>query len=713
MICCLNPDCPNPLNPSGKKLCQTCCTPLVALLRNRFRIIEVLSDEGGFGRTYLAEDGDKLDERCVIKQLAPRVQGTWALNKSMELFQKEAQRLQELGEHPQIPTLLAYFEQDNYLYLVQQFIDGQNLLRELQRKKKYNSNEIREILLDLLPILKFIHDQGVIHRDIKPQNIIRRRAASLSSTAGVSTGGNLVLIDFGSAKQLTAKVQMKIGTSIGSQGYSPIEQIRDGAAYPASDLFSLGATCFHLLTGVSPFKLWTEYGYSWVQDWQQYLKSPINRELAQVLDKLLQKDPQDRYQSADEALVDLSIQQQPLSPQAALHSVKSPQKGGSKAPSPSRVRTATKHIKKLPMTQLPFLSKPHLLLRNSLLAGSAILLLGSGEFWYQQFRRLEMRISSSLSQPNTGVANREAIFHQRSQAPPGNFSLASTVTGYSNSILSVAITPDGKTIASNNNDAIKLLSLVTGQEIATLSGHSNRVNFLAISPDGQILVSGSEDKTIKIWNLATGQDIHTLESHSNSVHTLALSHDGKILADGSDDNTIQLWDLATGSEIRTLRGHSNWVRSVAFSPDGSVLASGSFDKTIKLWNLPSGRIIRTLEGHSDKVTSVAISPDGSVLASGSFDKTIKLWNLPSGRIIRTLEGHSDKVTSVAISPDGKILASSSFDKTIKLWNMTTGQPIRTLEGHSQGIQSVTFSSDGKTLVSGGDDKTIKIWQTSL
>ncbi|WP_017319012.1 serine/threonine-protein kinase [Mastigocladopsis repens] len=687
MICCLNPDCPNPLNTNGKKLCQTCCTPLVSLLRNRFRIIQVLSDEGGFGRTYLAEDIDKLNERCVIKQLAPRVQDTWALKKAMELFQKEAQRLQELGEHPQIPTLLAYFEQDNYLYLVQQFIDGQNLLREFQQKKKYNPSEIKEILLNLLPILKFIHERGVIHRDIKPQNIIRHRA-SLSSISA-----NLVLIDFGCAKQLTAKVQMKIGTSIGSQGYSPIEQIRDGAAYPASDLFSLGATCFHLLTGVSPFKLWTEYGYSWVKDWQQYLKSPIPRELAQVLDKLLQKDIQHRYQSAHDALADLSIKQQ-LRPQL-------------------RAATATKHIIKLPTNRSRFIPKSYFFVRNSLLAGGTILLLGSGEFWYQQYRRLELTIFSSLSQPNNSTANREVIFNQRPQAPLGNFSLASTVKGYSNSILSVVISPDGKTIASNSNHTIKLLSLVTGQEISTLEGHTNMVNFLAISPDGELLVSGGEDKTIRIWNLATGQENRTLKRHSNSIQTLAFSHDGTMLADGSDDNTIKLWNLATGDEIRTLTGHSNWVRSIAFSPDGKILASGSFDKTIKLWNLATGQQIRTLEGHSDKVTSVAISPDGKILASGSFDKTIKLWNLATGQQIRTLEGHSDKVTSVAISPDGKILASGSFDKTIRLWNLATGQQIRTLEGHSDRIQSFAFSSDGETVVSGGDDKTIKIWRTSL
>lgn len=693
MICCLNPDCSNPLNPSGKKFCRTCNTPLIPRLRNRFHILQVLSDEGGFGRTYLAEDVDKLNERCVVKQLAPRVQGTWALKKAIELFEKEAQRLQELGTHPQIPTLFAYFEQDKYLYLVQQFIDGKNLLMELQQKKNYSCSEITKFLLDLLPVLKFIHEQGVIHRDIKPQNIIRRQTSLSSKTAVSETSKNLVLIDFGSAKQLTAQAQMRSGTSIGSQGYSPIEQIRDGAAYPASDLFALGATCFHLLTGVSPFKLWTEHGYSWVKNWQQYLKNPITEELTEVLDKLLQKDIELRYQSAHQVLADLLIKHQRQSPLTGV--------------------TQIKRFTKLSITQLQTISKPYLLLRTSLLAGSAIILLGSGKFWYRQFHSLEMRISASLSQINNSATNREMIFHQDKQAALEKFLLASTVKGYTNSILSVAISPDNKAIASNSNDNIKLLSLITGQEISTLSGHTNTVNFISFSPDGQILVSASQDKTIKIWNLATGQQIRTLERHTHSVNTFAFSHDSKILADGSDDNTIKVWNLATADEIRTLRGHSNSVRSVAFSPNDNTLASGSFDKTIKLWNLATGQQIRTLEGHSGKVTSVAFSPDGRILASGSFDKTIKLWNLATGQQIRTLEGHSGKVTSVAFSPDGRILASGSFDKSIKLWNLATGQQIRTLEGHSDGIQSIAFSSDGKTLVSGGNDKTIKIWQTSL
>ncbi|BDI15759.1 hypothetical protein ANSO36C_15610 [Nostoc cf. commune SO-36] len=298
MLCCLNPDCPRPLNPDVNKFCQACSTPLVSLLRNRFRVMRVLSNEGGFGKTYLAEDTDKLNEHCVIKQLAPKVQGTWAVKKAMELFGEEAKRLQDLGEHPQIPTLFAYFEQDNFLYLVQQFIEGQNLLNELEQAGRYSESKAKELLLDLLPLLKFIHERQVIHRDIKPENIMRRQS-----------DGRLILIDFGVSKQLTSTVHTQMGTTIGSHGYSPIEQIKGGEAYPASDLFALGATCFHLLTGIFPFDLWVENGFAWVHNWRQYLPSPLSGEFGQVLDKLLKKDIDERYQFADKVINDLAAQQ--------------------------------------------------------------------------------------------------------------------------------------------------------------------------------------------------------------------------------------------------------------------------------------------------------------------------------------------------------------------------------------------------------------------
>ncbi|AKG22118.1 trypsin-like peptidase domain-containing protein [Calothrix sp. 336/3] len=296
---------------------------------------------------------------------------------------------------------------------------------------------------------------------------------------------------------------------------------------------------------------------------------------------------------------------------------------------------------------------------------------------------------------------------------PSPWTLASTLTGHSNWVSSVAFSPDGQTLASGSLDnTIKIWNPKTGKLITTLTGHSNWVSSVAFSPDGQTLASGSGDKTIKIWNPKTGKLITTLTGHSDSVYSVAFSPDGQTLATGSHDKTIKIWDPRTGELITTLKGgHYGWVSSVAFSPDGQTLASVSEDTNIKIWNPRTGKLITTLKGgHYQLVTSVVFSPDGQTLATGSRDNTIKIWNPKTGRLITTLTGHSGSVWSVAFIRDGQTLATGSGDYTIKLWNPRTGKLITTLTGHSNGVNSVAFSPDGQTLASGSDDKTIKIWR---
>ncbi|QFS43313.1 serine/threonine protein kinase [Nostoc sphaeroides CCNUC1] len=654
----------------------------MVVLRNRYRPIKTLGG-GGFGKTYLAEDLDKLNEYCVIKQFAPRVQGTTAINKATELFEQEARRLQQLGEHPQITTLFAYFEEENNLYLVQQFINGQNLLAELKQQGTFNAEKIREVLLDLLNILKTVHQHKVIHRDIKPENIIRR-----------STDGKLVLIDFGISKQLTMTVITNPVTRIGSPGYAPLEQIQDGKAYPASDLYSVGATCFHLLSGIHPWIMWEQQGYGWVSSWREHLQQPQSSELEKILDKLLQKDYQQRYQSAEEVLQDFSSPLPSPSPVQPTQPVGVNQSSSSfPATLPHQPQPGISPAPVKPKVALQKASKQNTNWRTRFLIGAAIPIVGTQIYGYVRYGLLPTNPISVITSKDSDV------FLQR------------TFTGHSNGVTSIAVSPDGKTLASGSQDkTIKLWNLATGKLIRTLTGHSNLVNSVAFSRDGKTLASGSTDGSIKLWNLATGEQIRTLRGHSDSVISIAISPDGKTLASGNFDASVKLWNLANGEQIRTLTGHSFWVNSVAISPDGKTLASGSVDKTIKLWNLATGELIRTLTEHYIFVNSVAISPDGKTLASGSHDKTIKLWNLATGEQIRTLAGHSDSVFSVAISPDGKTLASGSQDKTIKLWNLATGEQIRTLTGHSNLVTSIAISPDGKTLVSASDDNTIKIWR---
>ncbi|MBW4451448.1 MAG: serine/threonine protein kinase [Nostoc indistinguendum CM1-VF10] len=294
MSYCLNPHCPKPENPHDVKFCRTCGSKL--LLKERYRAIKPIG-QGGFGKTFLAVDEDKPSKsRCVIKQFYPQSQGTNTLAKAVELFNQEAVQLDELGKHPQIPELLAYFTQENRQYLVQEFIDGHNLAQELAHRGAFSETQIRQLLNDLLSVLQFCHARHVIHRDIKPENIILREKDN-----------KLVLVDFGAAKSATGNALNKTGTSIGSPEYVAPEQMR-GRAIFASDIYSLGATCINLLTARSPFDSYDTNNDIWV--WQQYLKAPVSNELSRIINKMLESIPIRRYQTVDEVLKDLNQQSQ-------------------------------------------------------------------------------------------------------------------------------------------------------------------------------------------------------------------------------------------------------------------------------------------------------------------------------------------------------------------------------------------------------------------
>lgn len=291
MSYCLNPHCSKPENPDDVKFCLTCGTKL--LLKERYRATKPIG-QGGFGRTFLAVDEDKPSKPpCVIKQFYPQAQGTNTVKKAIELFNQEAVQLDELGQHPQIPALLAYCTQDDRQYLVQEFIDGQNLAQELVNRGVFNENQIRELLNDLLNVLQFCHHQQVIHRDIKPENIIRR-----------SSDNKLVIVDFGAAKSVTGEALKQTGTSIGSPEYVAPEQMR-GRAIFASDIYSLGVTCVNLLTGRSPFDSYDTHNAAWV--WRQFLTTPVSDELGRIIDKMVETIPGRRYQTTEEVLKDLNI----------------------------------------------------------------------------------------------------------------------------------------------------------------------------------------------------------------------------------------------------------------------------------------------------------------------------------------------------------------------------------------------------------------------
>ncbi|MDX2270539.1 MAG: protein kinase [Cyanobacteriota bacterium] len=285
---CLNPACLQPENLPDAEICSSCGSRLQ--IRNRYRAFKKIG-QGGFGATFLAQDGDLPSKPWrVIKQLRPAENSPQIAQLSLELFNREAQVLEKLGEHSQIPKLFAYFEENSKFYLVQEYIQGITLSQELHRNGgPMNEEQVRQIMQEMLLILSYVHSHNTVHRDIKPANLIRRKADQ-----------RLVLIDFGAVKELgpPGKEQAVEVTAIRSLGFSPPEQINGQPVGPPSDLYALAATCINLLTMESPAKFIDQNQNRW--DWSSRLQ--LSPEFDAILYKMLQPAINLRYASATEVL---------------------------------------------------------------------------------------------------------------------------------------------------------------------------------------------------------------------------------------------------------------------------------------------------------------------------------------------------------------------------------------------------------------------------
>jgi len=291
MSYCLNPACDRPENPDRVKFCQTCGQSIH--LRHRYTATKFLG-QGGFGRTFLGIDRDLPPPAvCVIKQLHLQSDNPALRRKISQLFRQEALRLNELGSHPHIPTLLAYFKQDRHLYLVQEWIDGETLNPTTWQITQDLETRTWQLLKNILPILVFIHERQVIHRDLKPANIMQRRQ-----------DGSFVLIDFGIARMFTHTAIIGGATIVGTPGFMAPEQMR-GKVLPASDLYSLGVTCLNLITGIDPDNMYDVVAERW--QWRKYIPAgvTISPQLSKILNSLIQPSLRQRSQSAQAVLREL------------------------------------------------------------------------------------------------------------------------------------------------------------------------------------------------------------------------------------------------------------------------------------------------------------------------------------------------------------------------------------------------------------------------
>lgn len=628
---CFNPSCLEPHNSLGALSCYYCGSSLQ--LANRYQAVQVLG-QGVASRTLLAVDQGQSLTLCVIKQFWWDTPGYQGFDSTQERSRQAFQRLKKLEPSTQLPQYLEQFEQDGRLYLVQQYIPGEDLALLLDQKGTFNPQEIWQVLENLLLTLQQMHRCGVIHGDIKPENIICRAPKAFYSKQ--ETLSDLVLVDVGIAISIEMQAVLS-KAAIGSPAYAAPEQLKGKPTF-ASDLYSLGVTCIHLLTGIHPFSLFDSVNHRWAWQHSCLLEAAnvqeqwTQQQLAQLLDRLIEPNLNQRIASAEQALTEIQkVRGQPKS---------TPVVQPARSPTWQCYATLVGHQGLFANVNAIAISP-----NNQLLASA----------------------SDDKTVRLWDIPTGTAQF---------------ILPGHTHFVTTVAFHPQNHNllVSGGRDRIIRLWNLATRSVIQTLVGHDQTVNAVFFSPDGALLASGSSDKQVKLWNWATGEVVASLNGHNLAVTALAFSPNGSnlehqpLLASAGADAIAHLWDLKTLKRVQTFTGHTASIRAVVFSPNGQWLATAGDDRSIWLWNLASPQHNRVLSGHSWPISALAFSNNGEILISGSWDKTVKLWQVSTGKEIEILLGHTDSVSDVAIACEGaafashqSLIVSASHDRTIKLW----------------------------------------------
>ncbi|MBW4615616.1 MAG: serine/threonine protein kinase [Desmonostoc vinosum HA7617-LM4] len=598
------------------------------LFGGRYIIISQLG-EGGVGITYLAKN--QRDELRVIKTLKEEILNhpAWVLhrNKLRQDFRDEGVRL-AVCHHPHIVQIETIFDEGTMPCMAMEYIEGEDLGQRLRRMGILSEAEALSYIRQIGDALMLIHSKGLLHRDLKPRNIMIR-----------VNKPEAVLIDFGIAREFVPNVVQR-HTVYRTPGFAPPEQYElEAPRGEYIDIYALAATLYNLLTGVIPTSA-DERRHNIPLEPPQYFNPSISNRVSLAIMRGMDLESTYRPQSVKEwlDLLNSDIEEYVTTKPPTTPVI------------PNEVQYVTAIAPQQQNWQCTHTLRGHSSMVQAIAISPDGQIIASGSNDY----------TIRLWQLSTGKLLRH---------------LGRWFSGHNSMVSSVAFSPIYPTSSSQGgilatgswDNTIKLWQVNTGKELSTFTGHASWVHSVAFSPDGKFLASGSADCTIKLWQVQTGREIQTFTGHSDSVGVVAFSQDGQLLASGSSDNTIKLWQVYTNREIYTLSGHSFFINSVAFSQDGQLLASGSSDNTIKLWHIYTGKEIRTLKSHSNSVCSVAFTQNGQLLASGSWDHTIKMWQVHTGREICTLTDHTNFVRAIAFSPDGKTLVSGGDDDTIKIW----------------------------------------------
>ncbi|MFN8633025.1 MAG: serine/threonine-protein kinase [Chloroflexota bacterium] len=665
-------------------------TPSVGDNLGPYRLVERLG-AGGMGTVYRAIHR-RLNRPRAVKVLPSNLADDPTF---IARFEREA-RLAAGLEHPNIVRVYDVGDQDGAYYIAMELLSGRSLRRVLRDDRPLTVERVLALLRQLAAALDFAHGQGVVHRDVKPDN------------ATVDAHDHLTLVDFGLARAADG-TSLTRNNVMGTVEYMAPEVLLEQPAGPhgeSGDLYALGITAYELLVGRMPFT-----GTISAKIIHDQLHTPppspraLNPSLPQaaeaVILRQLSKRPSERYVTAG-AFVDALT--------ASLGT--SDSRDPSSELDEDRRRDQIEALRAL---------AGRLLDQGDWRSADAVIgqlrALGASDT-AELSRRAEALRASAERDPisdwgirrsdDDGGAkrsshgdaddaeDRQRPLPRRTWARPGwlTLAIAVLVVGGLAALWWQANTPSGR------------IGTTATTAVAPAAASSPAAGPGSTSAGSPTPVMAASPAPLQVSRLVT------LRGHDDDVYSVAFSPDGQYLASAADDGAVKLWRANDGAPVRTLQDRGADVTGLAFSPDSRTVAAASSDKTVKLWRASDSTLVQTLRGHADVVSGVAFSPDGGTLASASGDKTVKLWQLGDGTVLRTLGGYQNPVESVAFSPDGQTVASGATDQTVTLWRASDGVLLRTLVGHGDLVRSVAFSPDGQTVASGGDDGTVKLWRAS-
>lgn len=542
-------------------------------------------------------------------------------------------------------------------YLVMQLISGESLEQRLAREGRLPLREIVRIGMQAAHGLAAAHEQGLIHRDIKPGNVLLESAHD-----------RVKLTDFGLARAAEDVKLTRTGFVSGTPLYMSPEQAIGEPGDHRSDLFSLGAVLYEMCAGQPPFA-----GNSALLILRQIadakprplreLNPDIPEWFADTIGMLLAKQPADRIQSAAQ-LAEL------LDYQWAL------------------LKSSSDDV-----PQVCQIEERKVARRNRLVAmaiGVTFLAVGLFGGWL--------------------LSGRIGGWGETSSAKP-----TAVLSANSGAVWSVAFDKSGDTVAMAVEDgSLRLWDLPSQSVTSTLSAHRGVIWSSFFLPDGEQFVTAGDDGLIKLWKIGHEEPTKTIENKGTTmskgaVRGLAISKDGQTLYAGGRDGSLRIWSLDSDTPLAETQ-QPGVIYVVAVSPDGETLATAGSDKIVRLWNAKSLAQKLPLEGHAGPVYGLAHHPEKRQLASVGWDKTVRIWDTGSGQLVKSWEVRGGDLWGVAYSPDGTRLATGGHDGVVRLWNAESGALLATYRGHKIAVHSLAFSRDGTMLASGGRDGAVRVWK---